>query len=185
MVALRGHEAADVVEEEPLADDAQDVAKFDLQLDISEVDDEYRVTLEYDKASAFLRTVRIEYNRRAARARGAPSAIQVMNAVADDLAAAGVFVDASYSFREDPQSEGGGGGSSAAAAAGASAALPQRAAGAVGAGARGSARARSGKSASVAASPPAGAAARGGSGGGAARAAVSPAHASIALLGEA
>lgn len=62
-----------------------------------------RVTAEYDKATGFMHSVRIEYNRRQARLRigAAPTAVDVKNAISDELVAAGIFVDRSFHFRDN------------------------------------------------------------------------------------
>lgn len=60
-----------------------------------------RVTVEYDRATGFMLSLTIEYNRRAARRNQALTGAEVRNKVCEDMLAAGIFEDRAFTFRED------------------------------------------------------------------------------------
>lgn len=60
-----------------------------------------RITCEYDRATGFLLSVYIEYNRRAARRNQALTGAEVRNKVCEDMIKAAFFEDTGYTFKED------------------------------------------------------------------------------------
>jgi len=60
-----------------------------------------RVTVEYDRATGFMLFVVVEYNRRAARRNQALTGAEVRNKVCEDMLAAHIFEDRSFTFKED------------------------------------------------------------------------------------
>jgi WD repeat-containing protein 35 len=60
-----------------------------------------KVTVEYDRITCYIHTITIEYNRRLAVKGSVLTGNELRSKIADEMAEAGVFVDKSYSFRDD------------------------------------------------------------------------------------
>ena len=60
-----------------------------------------RITCEYDRATGFLLSIYIEYNRRAARRNQALTGAEVRNKVCEDMVKAGFFENPAFTFKED------------------------------------------------------------------------------------
>ena len=60
-----------------------------------------KVTVEYDRATGYMLSVSIEYNRRMARRNQALTGAEVRNKVCENMIAAAIFEDANFTFKED------------------------------------------------------------------------------------
>jgi hypothetical protein len=60
-----------------------------------------RVTVEYDRATGFMLSITVEYNRRMARRNQALTGAEVRNKLCEDMLAASIFEDTAFSFKED------------------------------------------------------------------------------------
>lgn len=60
-----------------------------------------RVTVAYDRATGYMLSVSVEYNKRMARRNQGLTGAEVRNKVCDDMVKAAIFEDATYSFKED------------------------------------------------------------------------------------
>jgi hypothetical protein len=60
-----------------------------------------RVTVEYDRATGFMLSISIEYNRRQAKRNQALTGAEVRNKVCENMLAAGIFEDKAFTFKED------------------------------------------------------------------------------------
>jgi hypothetical protein len=59
-----------------------------------------RVTVEYDRATGFMLSISIEYNRRQAKRNQALTGAEVRNKVCENMLAAGIFEDKAFTFKE-------------------------------------------------------------------------------------
>jgi len=59
-----------------------------------------RVTVEYDRATGFMLSISIEYNRRLAKRNQALTGAEVRNKVCENMLAAGIFEDKAFTFKE-------------------------------------------------------------------------------------
>lgn len=59
-----------------------------------------RVTVEYDRATGFMLSISIEYNRRKASRNQALTGAEVRNKVCENMLAAGIFEDKAFTFKE-------------------------------------------------------------------------------------
>lgn len=57
--------------------------------------------MEYDRSTGYMLNLTIEYNRRAARKNQALTGAEVRNKVCEDMIAAGIFEDKTFTFKED------------------------------------------------------------------------------------
>ena len=60
-----------------------------------------RVTVEYDRATGYMLSVTIEYNRRLARHNQALTGAEVRNKVCENMIAAAIFEDSNFTFKEE------------------------------------------------------------------------------------
>ena len=57
--------------------------------------------MEYDRATGYMLSVTIEYNRRMARRNQALTGAEVRNKVCENMIAAAIFEDSKFTFKED------------------------------------------------------------------------------------
>ena len=60
-----------------------------------------KITVEYDRATGFMLSVTIEYNRRLARHNQALTGAEVRNKVCESMIAAAIFEDSNFTFKEE------------------------------------------------------------------------------------